>query len=78
MQIAALLGPGIAVTSGEHAGYAGLVDLRSGDVLWLNADGAMGGDVRDADGAKKRVGQLLEEFPGSAPAPVVAPPVPAK
>lgn len=78
LQIAALLGPGIAVKSGEHAGYAGLVDLRTGDVLWLNADGAMGGDVRDPDGAKKRVGQLLEEFPGSAPGPVVAAPVPAK
>jgi hypothetical protein len=66
LQAVALLGPGIAVKSGEHAGYAGLVDLKTGDLLWLNADGAMGGDVRDVGGAKKRVGQLLEEFPGSA------------
>ncbi len=66
LQIVALLGPGIAVKSGEHLGYAGLVDLKTGDVLWLNADAAMGGDVREADGAEKRVGQLLEEFPGSA------------
>jgi hypothetical protein len=73
LQIAAALGPGIAVKSGEHAGYAGLVDLRTGDLLWLNADGAMGGDVREADGALKRVGQLLEEFPGSTPAPAPAP-----
>lgn len=65
LQAVALLGPGIAVKSGEHAGYAGLVDLRTGDVLWLNADGAMGGDVRTAEGADKRVGQLLEGFPGS-------------
>ncbi|MDB5696136.1 MAG: hypothetical protein JWN21_1679 [Sphingomonas bacterium] len=65
LQIVALLGPGIAVKSGEHIGYAGLVDLKTGDVLWLNADGAMGGDVREVDGAEKRVGQLLEEFPGS-------------
>jgi hypothetical protein len=69
LQIVALLGPGVAVTSGEHLGYAGLVDLKTGDVLWLNADAAMGGDVREADGAAKRVGQLLEEFPGSAVAP---------
>ena len=69
LQIAAMLGPGIAVKSGEHAGYAGLVDLRTGDLVWLNADGAMGGDVREPDGARKRVGQLLEEFPGSAPVP---------
>ena len=65
LQAVALLGPGIAVKSGEHKGAAGLVDLKTGDLLWLNADFAMGGDVREADGAEKRVGQLLEEFPGS-------------
>ena len=69
LQVVALLGPGIAVKSGEHKGSAGLVDLKTGDVLWLNADFAMGGDVRDPEGAEKRVGQLLEEFPGrTAPA----------
>lgn len=66
LQVVALLGPGIAVKSGEHVGYAGLVDLRTGDLLWLNADGAMGGDVRETDGSQKRVRQLLEDFPGSA------------
>lgn len=65
LQVLAALGPGVAVKSGEHKGYAGLVDLRTGDLLWLNADGAMGGDVRQAEGAEKRVRQLLEEFPGS-------------
>ncbi|MFD1033704.1 hypothetical protein ACFQ15_03470 [Sphingomonas hankookensis] len=68
MQVVALLGPGIAVKSGEHAGYAGLVDLRTGELLWLNADNAMGGDVRMPEGAQKRVGQLLEGLPGSTPA----------
>ena len=63
LQVAALLG-GIAVTSGEHIGYAGLIDVKTGDLVWLNADMQMGGDVRDAEGAKKRVGQLLEGFPG--------------
>jgi len=66
LQVLAALGPGIAVKSGEHKGYAGLVDLRTGELLWLNADGAMGGDVRESDGADKRVRQLLEEFPGSS------------
>lgn len=77
LQAVALLGPGIAVKSGEHAGYAGLVDLKTGDILWLNADGAMGGDVRTAEGADKRVGQLLEGFPGSelGQAPVAPKPV---
>lgn len=66
LQVVALLGPGIAVRSGEHLGYAGLVDLKTGDLLWLNADMSMGGDVRDPIGAEKRVGQLLEDFPGSS------------
>jgi hypothetical protein len=68
LQVAALLGPGIAIKSGEHKGAAGLVDLKTGDLLWLNADFAMGGDVRDEEGAEKRVKQLLEDFPGSVPA----------
>lgn len=65
LQVVAILGAGISVTSGEHKGYAGLVDLKTGDLLWLNADGQMGGDVRELDGSEKRVRQLLEEFPGS-------------
>lgn len=65
LQVVALLGPGIAVQSGEHRGYAGLVDLKTGDLLWLNADGAMGGDVREVEGSEKRARQLLEDFPGS-------------
>ena len=56
---------GAAVQSGVHVGYAGLVDLQTGNIVWLNADAQMGGDVREEDGMKKRVGQLLEDFPGS-------------
>jgi hypothetical protein len=62
----------VSVKSGEHSGYAGLVDLRTGDLVWLNADQAMGGDVRTPEGAQKRVRQLLEDFPGTAPKPVPA------
>ncbi|WP_439484640.1 hypothetical protein [Blastomonas fulva] len=56
---------GVGVSSGEHVGYAGLVDLKTGELLWLNADAQMGGDVREKDGAEKRIRQLLEDFPGS-------------
>jgi hypothetical protein len=55
---------GVGVKSGEHIGYAGLVDLETGELVWLNADGQMGGDVRTEDGMAKRVGQLLKDFPG--------------
>jgi len=57
----------VSVKSGEHTGMAGLIDLKTGDLVWLNADMAMGGDVRTPQGAKKRVAQLLEDFPGSTP-----------
>lgn len=63
---------GVGVQSGVHSGYAGLVDLETGDLLWLNADGQMGGDVRDALGMQKRVAQLLEDFPGLKPGVQVA------
>jgi len=63
LQVVALLG-GIPVTSGVHTGYAGLVDLKTGELVWLNADRQMGGDVRSPEGAHKRVRQLLEGFPG--------------
>lgn len=63
LQVVGLLG-GIGVTSGEHIGYAGLIDIRTGDLVWLNADLQMGGDVRTEEGAEKRVRQLLEGFPG--------------
>jgi hypothetical protein len=68
LQIAAAGLFGVGVSSGVHKGYAGLVDLNTGNILWLNADGQMGGDVREADGMAKRVRQLLEDFPGSTPA----------
>jgi len=70
LQVAGLLGAvagfGTAVQSGEHIGMAGLVDVKTGDLVWLNADLAMGGDVRKVEGAEKRVRQLLEGFPGSS------------
>jgi hypothetical protein len=56
-------GAGVGVQSGVHIGYAGLVDLRTGDLVWINADFRMGGDVREPDGATKRVAQLMEDFP---------------
>lgn len=63
---------GAYIPPGIHTGYAGLVDLKTGDLVWLNADPQMGGDVRDAEGVVKRVSQLLANFPGSAPAAAAA------
>lgn len=63
LQIFAAMG-GVSVTSGVHVGHAGLIDLRTGELVWLNADRQMGGDVRTPEGAAKRIAQLLEGFPG--------------
>lgn len=71
LQIIGMLG-GVGVSSGVHQGYAGLVDLKSGELVWLNADRSMGGDVRTAEGAEKRVAQLLEGFPGKPDAAAAA------
>lgn len=65
LQVFAAMG-GVSVASGVHTGHAGLIDLRTGELVWLNADRQMGGDVRTSDGAAKRVSQLLEGFPGKA------------
>lgn len=63
-QVLAAVSIGYGITSGWHAGYAALVDLRTGNVVWINADNKMGGDVRTAEGAQHRIAQLLEDFPG--------------
>jgi len=70
LQIVGLLG-GIPVTSGVHWGHAGLIDLKTGELVWLNADRQMGGDVRTPEGAQKRVRELLEGFPGRPTQPAV-------
>lgn len=74
-QIVAAMG-GIGVVSGVHIGHAGLIDLKTGELVWLNADRQMGGDVRSADGAARRVSQLLEGFPGKPAGPGATTPSP--
>ncbi len=69
-----LIGACVLVQAGVHVGYAGLVDLKTGDVMWFNADPQMGGDVREVDGASKRVMQLLDGLPGRVAPPVQADP----
>ncbi|WOE76443.1 hypothetical protein [Alterisphingorhabdus coralli] len=62
-----IIGVCVPISAGVHTGYAGLVDLKTGDLVWVNADLEMGGDVRELEGAQKRVAQLLEDFPLPAP-----------
>lgn len=50
-------------------GYAGLVDLKSGELVWLNVDVNSRGDVRSASGADVRVSHLLKGFPSLSSPP---------
>ncbi|MBK6706055.1 MAG: hypothetical protein IPG54_00635 [Sphingomonadales bacterium] len=62
--VTALMGG--ANNGGAHFGYAALVDLGSGDILWLNVDLKASGDVRTPEGAASRIEQLLAGFPARA------------
>ena len=46
-----------------HYGWAMLVDMRDGRVIWYYNDGRIGGDLRKDNRADKRVRQLLKRFP---------------
>ncbi len=48
---------------GSHIGYAALVDIKTGDLVWLNVDLKAAGDVRTIEGAALRIEQLLAGFP---------------
>jgi hypothetical protein len=57
----ALLGIGIGL--GVQTGYASLVDLNTGRVVWFNQLMRGYGDLRDADNAAESLDALLREFP---------------
>lgn len=59
----ALLGVGIA--GGAQVGYASLVDLRTGQVVWFNRLLRVDGDLREPEPAKETVKTLLAQFPES-------------
>lgn len=48
---------------GERVGFASLVDLRTGKIIWFNALYSDSGDVREAKPARKVVDDILSGFP---------------
>lgn len=56
---------GIGVPGGFQVGYASLVDLRTGQVLWFNQLVRGTGDLREEEPAKETISALLKDFPGS-------------
>ena len=54
---------GVAVPGGLQIGFASLVDLENGDIVWFNRLVNPGGDLRTAEPARKTVENLLADFP---------------
>jgi hypothetical protein len=48
---------------GRQTGYASLVDLNSGQILWFNRLQRGSGDLREAGKAAETLNALLTEFP---------------
>lgn len=54
---------GIGVGGGVQIGYASLVDLQSGQLVWFNRLARVKGDLREAAPAAETVEALLADFP---------------
>jgi hypothetical protein len=54
---------GIGITGGVQVGYASLVDLRSGQVVWFNQLTRPYGDLRQSEPARETIEALLSGFP---------------
>ena len=54
-----------AAQLGSETGFAALVDLRSGDIVWFNHVTHGRGELRNPGGADTVVSQLLRDLPGS-------------
>jgi hypothetical protein len=54
---------GVGITGGIQIGYASLVDLDSGQVVWFNRLARATGDLREAAPARDSIDLLLAGFP---------------
>lgn len=54
---------GVGVRGGYEVGFASLVDLDGGDIVWFNVLSGTGRDIRQVADAEAAVEDLLEEIP---------------
>lgn len=54
---------GVGLRGGQQVGYASLVDLNTGKILWFNHLARASGDLREAEKAQETLDTLLEGFP---------------
>jgi hypothetical protein len=56
---------GASLDTGSEAGFASLVDLETGDIVWFNVVNAGSGELREKSGAETAVKTLYKNMPGS-------------
>lgn len=61
MVVMAVLGVGLS--GGSQTGYASLVDLNDGRIVWFNDIRRSSGDLREAEPAQETIAALLKGFP---------------
>lgn len=60
----------IGVPGGQRSGFGSIVDLRTGDIVWIKANVSIAGDLRTEAGALDLIDDLFRSLPGAAvPAP---------
>jgi hypothetical protein len=58
------LAAGSVTLDRNHRGFASLIELETGKVVWMNVDLGADGDPREPEGAAKRIENLLGSMPG--------------
>jgi hypothetical protein len=67
MSIFAAALTGVVLSTGGQGGFASLVDLKSGNVVWYNKVDVGTGDLRNPKGASAVVAQLVQGLPRDEP-----------
>ena len=57
---------GVSVSAGSEGGFASLVDLKTGEIVWFSLVRAGSGELRDSTGAAAAVEQLFANLPESS------------
>jgi hypothetical protein len=57
---------GVGINLGSQVGYASLVDLKTGKVVWFNRLARVSGDLREPEPAAQSMDDLLTGFPAVA------------
>ncbi len=56
---------GVGVSTGSERGFASLVDLRSGDIVWCNQLTTGIGELRYKEGSRATIDALFKDLPES-------------